>query len=41
MDLIIVGAVVALLVFAGTRDFGRYAGRTLPVAATPTTTRGN
>jgi len=35
VDLMIVGAVVAVLVFAATRDFGRYAGRTLSAAPTP------
>jgi hypothetical protein len=39
LDLLIISAVVALLVFAGTRDFGRYTGRTLsavPVAPAAT-----
>ncbi len=35
VDLLIVGAVVALLVFAATCDFGLYAGRTIAAATMP------
>lgn len=35
LDIVIIGAVVAVLVYAGSRDFGRYVGRTIvaPVMA--------
>jgi len=33
IDLLIVGAVLALLIFAGTRDFGQYGSRAIPAAS--------
>jgi hypothetical protein len=40
LDILIIGAVLALLVYAGTRDFHHYAGRTEPAAATTAPTPG-
>jgi len=40
VDVLIIGTVVALLVYAGTQDFGHYTGRTVSEDATPAATRG-
>jgi Tfp pilus assembly protein PilE len=41
VDLLVIGAVLAVLVYAGTQDFGRYTERTLPAVPTPAATPGN
>jgi hypothetical protein len=40
IDVIVIAAVVALLIYAGTQDFGHYEGRTLPVATPAAAAQG-
>lgn len=41
LDILVIVVTLALLIFAATRDFSRYAGHTLPAPATATAQPGS